>query len=101
MVTSNARAAAPADGGGSRRLPGSASSSRRRDSDAAETTSAPLGGNYCLLRGNQGTVLVLGFLYDLRSEEAVLTVEKVKFLVSLDHFIALIVFVEDAVGLEK
>eukprot|EP00584_Thalassiosira_punctigera_P017357 CAMPEP_0172547054 /NCGR_PEP_ID=MMETSP1067-20121228/16677_1 /TAXON_ID=265564 ORGANISM="Thalassiosira punctigera, Strain Tpunct2005C2" /NCGR_SAMPLE_ID=MMETSP1067 /ASSEMBLY_ACC=CAM_ASM_000444 /LENGTH=834 /DNA_ID=CAMNT_0013334075 /DNA_START=113 /DNA_END=2617 /DNA_ORIENTATION=+ len=78
LVTSNARAAAPADGGGRRRLPGSASSSRRRDSDAAETTSAPLGENYRLLHGNQGTVLVLGFLYDLRSEEAVLTVEKVE-----------------------
>ncbi len=30
----------------------------------AATTMAPLGRNYKLLHGNQGTVLVLGFLYD-------------------------------------
>ena len=63
LVTSNVRAEAEEGGAGRRGLGSThhrAGKAKGEGSDAGPTT--PLGGNYRLLRGYQGTVLVLGFL---------------------------------------
>lgn len=41
-----------------------------RQSGADESNLEPLGNNYLLLEGNQGSVLVLGFLYNLNTDES-------------------------------
>jgi len=47
------------------------------DSSASSSQVVPLGQKYKILNGNQGAVLVLGFLYNM-GNEAVVTVEKVE-----------------------
>jgi len=42
----------------------------RHQSGADESDLEPLGNNYLLLEGNQGSVLVLGFLYNLNTDES-------------------------------
>lgn len=56
--------------------------------DNDKKTLVPLGHNYKLLQGNQGTVLVLGFLYDMGSE-AVIAVEKVEDVMQQSWFTSL------------
>lgn len=73
LVTSNARVreASFIDGG----LDESGSGNENNCNNS--TGLVPLGNNYIFLHGDQGTILVLGFLYNMR-EEAAITVETVE-----------------------
>lgn len=49
----------------------------------------PLGNNYRFLRGNQGTILTLGFLYNLSDDETAITVETVQDVIQQSWFTSL------------
>ncbi|KAL3783619.1 hypothetical protein HJC23_004985 [Cyclotella cryptica] len=53
------------------------------------TELVPLGNNYRFLHGNQGTILTLGFLYNMKEDEAAITVETVEDVMQQSWFTSL------------
>lgn len=54
-----------------------------------DTALVPLGNNYRFLHGNQGTILTLGFLYNMRQDEAAITVQTVQDVIQQSWFSSL------------
>jgi len=79
LITSNVRVMAEDETGGSK---GSSHSSSHNSAAKSSKNVVPLGYNYKILKGNQGTILVLGFLYNMDSNSkevaSMVTVEDVQ-----------------------